>query len=105
MIKGVNRSRWVYILPLLHLFAYVATLTVMLIPPLQPLGIVGSYILLADLPVSLVAYMLAWKYSLLATIWILIVGTLWWYLLSLGINWVFDTYMERRAAGQITIRS
>jgi hypothetical protein len=38
--------------------------------------------MLVDLPISLVAFALAWKYSALATVWILVVGTLWWYLLS-----------------------
>ena len=38
--------------------------------------------MLADLPISMVAFALAWKYSALATAWIFVVGTLWWYLLS-----------------------
>jgi hypothetical protein len=32
----------------------------------------------ADLPVSIVAYMVAWSSGFLAFIWIFVVGTLWW---------------------------
>ena len=55
-----------------------------LAPNLQFLGIVQTYIVLIDLPISGVALMLAWKYGALAAAWIVVVGTLWWYLLSLG---------------------
>ncbi|HEV2617937.1 MAG TPA: hypothetical protein VGU63_15155 [Candidatus Acidoferrales bacterium] len=42
--------------------------------------------MLADLPVSAIAYVLAWMHGTAATVWIVIAGTLWWYLLGLGID-------------------
>jgi hypothetical protein len=42
--------------------------------------------MIADLPISLVAYLLAWRYSLFAAIWIFIAGTTWWYFLSLQLQ-------------------
>jgi hypothetical protein len=53
-----------------------------LIPTLQHLGIIEGYLILADLPVSLVVFALAWRYPLLAAVWIVVAGTLWWYLIS-----------------------
>jgi hypothetical protein len=59
---------------------------------LQPLGIVQSFIILADFPVSLVVFALAWHHAVLATIWLVVAGTLWWYLLSrlleLAVQWL-----------------
>lgn len=97
MAEVQRRSRWVYFLPLLHLFIYVAGTVALYIPGLQQLGIVTSYIMLADLPISFVADMIVWNYGYLAALWILIVGTLWWYLLSLGIRWLFDAYEDHQA--------
>jgi hypothetical protein len=67
-----------------------------LIPSLQYLGIVWGGIMLADFPISLVALALAWKYSALAAAWILVVGTLWWYLLSRGVELVVRRFKARR---------
>jgi hypothetical protein len=67
----------------------------LVVPALQPLGIVESFVLLADLPTSLLAYWLAWKHSTLAALWILVVGTLWWYLLSRGIELALSNFRNR----------
>jgi hypothetical protein len=40
--------------------------------------------MIVDFPLSLVTLALAWKYSVLAAVWMVVVGTLWWYLLSRG---------------------
>jgi hypothetical protein len=58
-------------------------------PGLQYLGIIWSFIMIFDLPISLVAYALGFHHSLLAGVWILIVGTSWWYLLSRGAEFVY----------------
>jgi len=95
MSNATKRSRWVYFLPTLHLCAYAASMGGLLVKALQPLGLAASFIMLADIPISLVAYALAWKYSSLAAVWILVVGTLWWYLLSRGIELIFRTLRKR----------
>lgn len=65
------------------------------IPSLDCLGIAFRYILMFDLPISVVAYTLGWKYPAIATIWIFVVGTLWWYLLSRAIELVFDKFIDQ----------
>jgi hypothetical protein len=47
-------------------------------------GRVWTYLMIVDFPLSLVTLALAWKYSVLAAVWMVVVGTLWWYLLSRG---------------------
>jgi hypothetical protein len=91
---SLRQMRWVYCLPILHLCAFGIANLGILIPSLQYLGRLESYIILADLPVSLVVFGLAWHYPMLAAIWIVVVGTLWWYLLSrlleLGVQKIFQ---------------
>jgi hypothetical protein len=53
-------------------------------------GIVWEFVMLADLPISLVAYFLARKNGLFSMIWIFVAGTLWWYFLS-------QRFLKRRA--------
>ncbi len=81
-----TRSKWIYTLPTLHLCACLASMLGYVFPSVQYLGIMWTYVMLADIPISLVAFAFAWKHGTLAAIWILIVGTLWWYLLSRGIE-------------------
>ena len=84
--KPKKHPRWVYILPVLHLSACLFSMVGYVIPSLQFLGIVWVFVMLIDLPVSSIAYALAWRYSMIGGIWIVVVGTLWWYLISLGIE-------------------
>src|SRR5258708_12978409 len=70
-------SRWVYLLPLLHLCACLTSYVGLLEPSLQHLGILFTFVQLADLPISLPAYFLGWKYSTLAVIWIFVAGNPW----------------------------
>jgi len=66
------------------------------LPKLQYLGVVWVFIMLADLPVSSVAYMMGWKYPTLAALWIVAAGTLWWYLLGLGIKRLLELSRSRQ---------
>ena len=75
-------SRWVYVLPTVHLCACLASFIGLVIPRLQLVGILFTFILLADLPVSAPAFALGSKYGTLVVIWIFLAGTIWWYLLS-----------------------
>lgn len=55
------------------------------VPHLQFLGILGTIVTLIDLPFVTVGTFMLWRYPLLANIWIVVAGTLWWYFLS----WLF----------------
>ncbi len=89
-------SRWVYLLPLLHLCACLTSYVGLLVPSLQHLGILFTFVQLADLPISLPAYFLGWKYSTLAVIWIFVAGTLWWYLLGRGVQALLVRFVRRK---------
>ncbi len=105
-MKSIRRGvgRWVYALPLLHLCACFVSISGYVIPHLQYWGIAFTFILLFDLPVSIVAYALAWKYPTIAMAWIFVVGTLWWYVLSRGMEFVFDNFLgQRSSAGHLSI--
>ena len=58
----VERSnRWVYFLPAVHLCACLVSYIGLIIPSLSYVGILFTFVLIADLPVSAVTYALAWK--------------------------------------------
>jgi hypothetical protein len=59
-------------------------------------GRVWTCLMLVDFPVSLITLALAWKYSVLAAIWMVVVGTLWWYLLSRVAELVVRKFKGRR---------
>jgi hypothetical protein len=86
---------WRYVLPFIHLLACLVSYIGLVVPSLQFLGILFSLILLADLPISILAYALGWRYSALAVIWILVAGTLWWYLLGRGVQALFLGFTHR----------
>jgi hypothetical protein len=67
----------------------------LLIPSLQYFGILFTFVLIADIPVSIPAYLFGWKYSALAVVWVFIAGTLWWYWLSRAANALFTRYVRR----------
>src|SRR5271154_348743 len=90
-----RRLRWRYVLPSLHLLACSISYVGLLIPSLQFFGILFTFVLLVDLPVSLPAYGLAWKYPALAVTWVFMAGTLWWYLLGRAVQSVFLWFAHR----------
>jgi hypothetical protein len=90
-------SRWVYVLPIIHFLACFSIFIAYLIPYA---GIFWTFILVLDLPISLVYYGLAWRNGFLAAIWIFVVGTLWWYLLSRGIELLYNNFINRGPAEQ-----
>lgn len=93
-------NRWVYLLPVLHLCASLTMPLGYYIRRLDFLGTVWTYLMLIDLPISLVTFALAWKHSVLAATWLVVVGTLWWYLLSRGVFLVFRKFTGRKPAPQ-----
>jgi hypothetical protein len=96
MLDPSRRALWSYILPLTHLSAYLISMAGVLSPSLDYLGVLGGYILIADLPISLVTYAVGWKHPLVGNLWILVVGTLWWYLLSRGLGLVVRRFNTRK---------
>jgi hypothetical protein len=103
LLGAPKRFRLVYLLPLLHLCGCLTIMIALLVPRLQYLGIGWGFIMLADLPISLVAYGLAWKYGWLAAVWIAVAGTLWWYLFSRGMEIVFEKFRDRGPVTQTLI--
>jgi hypothetical protein len=97
----LGRLRWVHFLPILHLCACFASFIGLVVPSLQYWGIVFTFILVLDLPISLVAYGLGWKHGAVAIIWIAVVGTLWWYLLSRGAEVVFNGIAHRQKSAPL----
>jgi hypothetical protein len=95
-LERPKRFRWVYFLPALHLFACLFSFIGVLIPPLQYLGILFTFILLADLPISAPAYALVWKFPAIALIWVFVAGTFWWYLLSRGVESLFNKFLAKK---------
>jgi hypothetical protein len=69
------------------------------IPSLENLGIIWVFILLIDLPVSAPAYALGWKYPTIAAVWVVVTGTLYWYLLSWGIQILIERHKIKIASG------
>jgi hypothetical protein len=87
MLVGRQSSfRPTYIPPLVHLaICAVALLAYVLPPQLQFLGILWVILNVVDFPVSGVSMAIAWQNGVFAGAWIIVVGTLWWYFLSIGI--------------------
>ena len=70
------------------------------IPSLQYWGIAFTFMLLFDLPIPGVAYALGWKFPSFAMMWIFVAGTLWWYLLSRGIELIYGNFIDHGRAEQ-----
>ena len=96
---AMDRSAgWRYVLPSIHLLACVIGYVGLLIPRLQFFGILFSFVMLVDFPVSLLASGLGWKHPVLALMWVFVAGTLWWYLLSRAIQTVLVWFAHRNDA-------
>ena len=86
-----KHSPWVYLLPSLHVCGCLMLPLGYLVHFVDPqmdyiFGATWGLVGLVDLPLSIVAYLLAWRYSLLAATWIFVAGTWWWYFLSCAIE-------------------
>jgi hypothetical protein len=77
-----ERWRWVYFLPIIHCVVSSTSLLLARIPGLNFMAFAWMFIMVVDLPISLFSYFAAWKYPEIAVAWVIVVGTLWWYLLS-----------------------
>src|ERR1700691_6172687 len=82
MLSRQARPDWIYFLPILHFCACLMSTLRYFVPGLQYLVVIWDFVMRADFPLSLLAYALTPTYAPLAAIWIVLAGTLWWYLLS-----------------------
>jgi ABC-type uncharacterized transport system permease subunit len=87
---------WIYFLPILHFCACLMSTLRYFIPGLQYLVVICDFVMHADFPISLLAYALTPKYAPLAAIWIVVAGTLWWYLLSRAAEALFNKFTPRQ---------
>ena len=87
---------WIYFLPILHFCACLMSTLRYFVPGLQYLVVIWDFVMHADFPISLLAYALTPKYAALAAIWIVLAGTLWWYLLSRAAEAPFYNLAQRQ---------
>ena len=82
-MEGLDkRFPWFYWPPLVHLAICLIAMLGYIVPSLQFTGILMSLVTIADIPVSFVTVGLAFsQHDVLAGIWVVVAGTLWWYLL------------------------
>ena len=98
-MNALRHSWWVYLFPAVHLLVCLISLSGYIIAALQGLGIVWVGIMLLDLPVSAPAYALAWGSGVFAGLWIILVGTFWWYLLACGV----ELLLKKLRAGSTSV--
>ncbi len=88
---------WIYFLPILHFCACLMSTLRYFVPGLQYLVVIWDFVMHADFPISLVAYALTPKFAPLAAIWIVVAGTLWWYLLSRLLEGAINIFVTPKA--------
>jgi hypothetical protein len=77
---------WIYFLPTLHFCACLMSTLCFFVPGLQYLSVMWDFVVRVDFPISLLADALGPHYNALAAVWIVVAGTLWWYLISFWQN-------------------
>ena len=91
-----RHSRWVFVLPIVHVCVCSLALIGFVIPALQPLAIAFGFLWVADFPFSIAGFILVWRHPALAMIWMVVVGTLWWYALSRVAEALWKHLADRR---------
>jgi hypothetical protein len=90
---------WIYFLPILHFCACLMSSLRYFVPGLQYLSVMWDFVVRVDFPISLIAYALTPKFAALAAIWIIVAGTLWWYLLSRLLEGAINRFtLQKRTA-------
>jgi hypothetical protein len=81
-----RRAVFIYTLPGIHLcVSLFATIGYYAQHAPRLAGQAWDILAVIDFPISFVALVLAWQHGILADIWVIVAGTLWWYCLSIGI--------------------
>jgi len=82
MDLGSKRLGWTQWVPLVHLVVCLGAASGYVLRPLQPLGILSTFLVIADFPISFIYVILALgNYAVLAYLFLLVGGTGWWYFL------------------------
>jgi hypothetical protein len=94
-----QRFHALYGAPLIHLALIAAMWIGVLVPPLRLLAALsGSALTLIDLPfVTFGTMALSFHYEVLAIIWQIVAGSLWWYFLS----WLVFRFRNRKVQGVV----
>ncbi len=87
---------WVYFLPILHFCACLMSTLRFFVPGLQYLSVMWDFVVRVDFPISLVVQALGPHYSALAAIWVVVAGTLWWYVLSRAAEALLKKFARRQ---------
>jgi len=95
MENSERRLPQVYWLPLIHFAVCIIAMSGLVVPRLQPLGILMMFVNIADFPISFVAFALSFHHDALAWIRMLIVGTLWWYMLGRAAQFLHSLRRKR----------
>jgi hypothetical protein len=93
--KSWAGRNWIYFLPALHLFACLISMIGLVVPGLESLERVWRYLMVADFPISLVALASGWRYGTIQVIWIVVVGTFWWFMWNRAIDVLVTKFRER----------
>jgi hypothetical protein len=99
-VSSEKRLPQVYWLPLIHFVVCITAMLGYVVPPLQFLGILMMFVNIADFPISLVALALSFHYEALAWIWMVVVGTLWWYFLGRTAQFLRSRFGSRTRLNQ-----
>ncbi|MGC1968161.1 MAG: hypothetical protein WA673_17000 [Candidatus Acidiferrales bacterium] len=100
--KVTSHKRWVYLFPLAHLCLCLVSIPGYVIPGLQYWGVLWTFITNADLPISIVAAVLAFSGNpTLGVVWIFVAGTLWWYVLGCALEFVINKVKRHQPATQL----
>lgn len=86
--------RWIYFLPLIHFCVCLAYI----ISEAVGRGLDWGPLIMADLPFSIIGAGLLWRGSGLGALFFVIIGTVWWYVVSLIIALLFRRIMLYRAS-------
>jgi hypothetical protein len=100
MAMPEKRLPLVYWLPLLHFAVCITAMLGFVVPQLQFLGILMMFVNIADLPISFVAFALSFHHGALAWIWMVVVGTLWWYVLGRAAQFLHSRFGTRSHLNQ-----
>ncbi|MGA3301071.1 MAG: hypothetical protein ABSD87_13360 [Candidatus Acidiferrales bacterium] len=93
-LKLRGHETWVYVFPAAHLVACGFSYAGAVVPALRGWAISFTFIFWSDWPVSAVPYVLGWTRPGIAEAWIILAGTVWWFLIACGIEW----FLQRSSA-------
>jgi hypothetical protein len=95
MWKRLGYLRWSRIFPLIHLGVCATGTLGALVPGWDILGRAWTFLVIGDLPWSFVYVVVGMTHEWLAVLWIVAVGTSWWYLLGRLAEYLSDRLIER----------